>query len=96
MVSGLNQFPAFLPLLMKEILQPFDAAWIGIMHKTKAILITFNGSGLFFRRAFRKFMDRDLIFPLDPRFFSKLEFQMSKSLPTPGLRQAGKCQMNAK
>jgi hypothetical protein len=80
-ISGLDQLPTFLPFLTKESLQPFNAALKGIMNKTEPILITLNGSGLFSSLAFRKFMDRNLIFPLGHKFFLFLDYLKFFILP---------------
>jgi len=68
MVSGLNQFPAFLPLLTEKIPQPSNTSLKDIVDKTEPILIAFDGSGIFSDLTFWKLMDRNLIFPLDHRF----------------------------
>ena len=57
MVPGLNQLPAFLPFLTKEILQPFNASWKDIVDKTETILITFNRRLLLWRLPLRQFMN---------------------------------------
>jgi hypothetical protein len=72
MIPGLNQLPTFLPLLTKEILQPFNASLKDIMDKTEAILIAFDGTLLFFGPWFWQFMNRDLIFPLGHSSFLSL------------------------
>lgn len=82
MVPGLNQFPPLLAPLSKELLQPLNAAWIGIVNKTKAILITGKGSGLFFSRGLRELVNRNLIFPLRHIFpFLKCLYTQRKSYP---------------
>ena len=72
MVSRLNQFPAFLPFLTKEILQPFHASLKDIVDKTETILIAFNGTLLFFGLWRWQFMNRNLIVPLDHMFFLEI------------------------
>jgi hypothetical protein len=64
MVSGLNQLPAFLPFLTKEILQPFNASLKDIVDKTEAIPIAFDSTLLFFSLPLWQFVNRNLIFPL--------------------------------
>ena len=77
MVSRLNQFPSIFPFLTKEILQPLQASRKEIVDKTEAILITFNRRRLLlWRLPLWQFMNGDLVFPLDHRFFSELKFQM--------------------
>jgi len=49
---------------MKKILQPLNASMKGIMNKTEAALIAFDGSRFFLGRWFRQFMNGYLIFPL--------------------------------
>ncbi|OGP62744.1 MAG: hypothetical protein A2169_09550 [Deltaproteobacteria bacterium RBG_13_47_9] len=91
MVSGLNQLPAFLPFLTKEILQPFNAPRKDIVNKAEAILIAFNSRRLLlWRLPLWQFMNRNLIFPLDHNFFSKLRLYIS--IPPRGI----KCEMNVK
>jgi len=68
MVSGLNQLPTFRPFLTKKVLQPPNATLKGIMHKTLAILIAFDGTLLFTGLWLRQFMNRNLIFPLGHKF----------------------------
>jgi hypothetical protein len=78
MIPGLNQLPAFLPLLMKESLQPFKASLKNIVDKTEALLITFDGALLFFGLRLWEFVNRNLVFPLNHRVSPKSKFQMPK------------------
>ncbi len=64
MVSRLNELPTLFTFFTEEVLKPIEASLEGIVDKTKAILITFNGRLLIPDLPFRKFMDRNLIFPL--------------------------------
>jgi hypothetical protein len=64
MVSGLNEFPTLFPFFTKEVLKPIEAPVEGIVNKTDAILITFDGRLLIPDLPFWKLMDRNLIFPL--------------------------------
>jgi hypothetical protein len=63
MVTGLNQFPAILPLIGKEILQPSDPTLKRIMRQAMTCLIAFNNVPGFIHFGQGKFVDRDLIFP---------------------------------
>jgi len=49
---------------MKEILQPFNASMKGIVNKTEATLIAFDGPRFFLGLWFWQFMNCYLIFPL--------------------------------
>jgi len=60
-VSRLDQFPAFLPLGVKDILQPPGAALAGIVDKTVSRMVTFDHLILF--ASWRKLVKRNPIVP---------------------------------
>jgi hypothetical protein len=81
MVSGLNQLPALFPFLTKEVFHPFNASFKGIMNEAQAILVALDGIPLLLGSHFRKFMDRDLIFPLSHSFPSILFYSGMNHFP---------------
>ncbi len=62
MVSRLDQFPAFLPFGVKDVLQPPRAALAGIMDKTVSRMVTFDDLIILFA-SWREFVKRNPIFP---------------------------------
>ena len=63
MVSGLDQLPAFLSFLTKEILKPLNSAPKGIVEKASTVLIALDRPLFSLDIRFRKLMERNFIFP---------------------------------
>jgi hypothetical protein len=86
MVSGLDQLPAFLSFLTKEILEPFNASMKDIVDKTEAIPITFDRTLLFLGLPLWQFVNRNLIFPLGHRSFLFLDYSGFFTLREPYIK----------